>query len=53
VVAAPDAIIFDASEFERSAAMGTVELQQSKLSATVTEKDKVFAEEPHFDRRTF
>jgi hypothetical protein len=53
VVAAPDAGLFDPPELKRRAAMGAVELQEPQLTTPVAEKNKVFAQEPHFDRRAF
>src|SRR5919108_813049 len=47
VIAAPYPLLLDEAELQRGAAVGTVELQASHLTALVTEHDQVLAENAH------
>src|SRR5262245_50137813 len=53
MIAAADAAIFDAAEFERCAAMGAVQLDQAEPSAAVAKQYEVLAKQPYLDRAGF
>jgi hypothetical protein len=51
VVAAPDAPLGDQSEFQRSPAVGTVQLEQSHVSPQIAEGHEVLAQDRHTQRQ--
>ena len=50
VIAAPDALLLDAPELQRGAAMGAVLVQQPDVSLKIAKDDKVFAKNADSDR---
>jgi hypothetical protein len=50
VIAAANAIVFDAAELQRRAAMGTMQFNQSERARAIAKQNKIFTEQSYFPR---